>query len=142
MKRTLSLLFSNRAFPTRAQSSFSTRGIEKAVEDIFQLRNFSTSSSSMEKELLIYSNKKQTPVSLRTLMETGRGETLGHFDEFMKSKYAANQAPGASQRILIQVACFLHRELPVRLAHRAIKLEQSPLFLRSGESADYNIPSG
>ena len=82
--------------------------------------------SSLEKELLIYSNKKQTPVSLKSLMETGKGirlkdeNTFGLDDEI------------ARQKVLIQVACFLHRELPVRLAHRAVKLEASPLFSKSG----------
>jgi hypothetical protein len=96
-------------------------------------RTLSTTHVPLEKELILYSNKKQTPVSLRTLMETGRGDTLNRFDEIMKGKYSINPVPKVSQRILIQVACFLHRELPVRLAHRAMRFEQSPLFLRSGK---------
>lgn len=42
---------------------------------------------------------------------------------------AASQ--GASERVQIQVACFLHRELPVRLAHRAVELEGYALFKES-----------
>jgi hypothetical protein len=78
------------------------------------------------KELMLYSNKKQTAVSLKSLMETGRGEGLENFSPTRDSTAAAS-------RLLIQVACFLHRELPVRLAHRAIKLEASPLFANSGK---------
>lgn len=107
--------------------------VDKMVEDITQLRNFSTSPVTLEKEILIYSNKKQTPVSLKTLMETGRGDTLRNFDEIMKNKLEKLELPPqAAERIRIQVACFLHRELPVRLAHRATRLESSPLFLKSG----------
>lgn len=105
---------------------------EKILDDIFNMRSYS-SNMNLDKELLIYSNKKQTPVSLRTLMETGLGENLERFEELMKGKYSHTPAPKASQRILIQVACFLHRELPVRLAHRAIRLEGHPLFQQSGK---------
>lgn len=104
------------------------------------LFQFSTLNPALEKDIHMYSNKKQTPVSLKSLMETGKGDRLSHFDELMKSKYALDTAkqPQASQRILIQVACFLHRELPIRLAHRAVKLEY-PLFARSGEIYWKNI---
>ncbi len=110
---------------------------EKFLDDIFNMRSAGMSSLNLEKELLIYSNKKQTPVSLRALMETAMGENLGKFDEMMKGKYSQSPVPKASQRILIQVACFLHSELPVRLAHRAIRLEGHPLFLRSGNFISY-----
>lgn len=120
------------AFQIGAFRTLSTTSTDdKFLDDIFNLRNTS-SSLNLDKELLIYSNKKQTPVSLRTLMETGMGENLDRFDELMKGKYSHTPAPKATQRILIQVACFLHRELPVRLAHRAIRLEGHPLFQRSG----------
>lgn len=112
---------------------------EKILDDIFNMRSYS-SNMNLDKELLIYSNKKQTPVSLRTLMETGMGENLERFEELMKGKYAHTPAPKASQRILIQVACFLHRELPVRLAHRAIRLEGHPLFQQSGKCGRHLPP--
>ena len=83
-------------------------------------------SSPLDKELLIYSNKKQTPVSLKSLMETGKGIRL-------KDENSIDiEDEIARQKVLIQVACFLHRELPVRLAHRAVKLEASHLFNKSG----------
>ena len=121
--------------PLSRTAWYSTKSIDAAVEDIFLLRNFSTVSSALEKELQIYSNKKQTPVSLRSLMETGSGDRLPAFDEMMKLDKKG--IPQASQRIMIQVACFLHRELPIRLAQRAVKLEASPLFIRSGKLFDF-----
>jgi hypothetical protein len=106
-----------------------------AVAQFPQNRSFTTITPNLEKEIQMYSSRKQTPVSLKSLMETGQGNRLQEFDELMKLKYdkEQQQTPQASQRILIQVACFLHRELPIRLAQRAIKLESSPLFIRSGE---------
>ena len=85
---------------------------------------FSTSVAS-EKELLLFGNKKQTPVSLKALMETGKGDRL--------SISSPDNKEGAfSNKILVQIACFLHRELPVRLAHNAVKFEASPLIMKSG----------
>lgn len=107
--------------------------MDNAVKDIFLLENFQNFNPALEKEVLLYSNKKQTPVSLRSLMETGKGDRLEHFDQLMKGRYTQQGQPQASQRILIQVACFLHRELPIRLAQRAVKLEASHLFMKSGK---------
>jgi hypothetical protein len=82
------------------------------------------SASNLEKELDLYSKKKQTSVSLKSLMESGRGDN---------PNLPYGRATKASDKVLMQVACFLHREMPVRLAHRAVKLEASPLFLMSGK---------
>lgn len=102
--------------------------------DLLNLRNFANITPHLEKEIQIYSNKKEIPVSLKSLMETGKGDKLNRFDELIKGKYAPNpEQHQASQKILIQVACFLHRELPVRLAHRAVRLESSPLFAKSSK---------
>jgi hypothetical protein len=99
----------------------------------FSLRHSSTFNTALDKEIHLYSTKRQTPVSLKSLMETGRGDRLAQFDDLMKIKYEKHSQPHPNQRILIQVACFLHRELPIRLAQRAMKLESYPLFTRSGE---------
>lgn len=111
---------------------------EMAMDDSAHQRAFSTvpGASALEKELNMYANKKQTPVSLKSLMETGQGDHLNKFDEFMKDKYA-KEKPQVNDRILIQVACFLHRELPIRLAQRAQKLEGSPVFQRSGTPSSH-----
>ncbi len=78
-----------------------------------------------DKDLHYFGKKKQTAVSLKALMETGRGDRLHDFNVNAKSRQAA------SERVRIQVACFLHRELPVRLAHRAVELEAYELFSKS-----------
>lgn len=99
---------------------------------VFSFRSFHAENSTItlahEKELLLYSNKKQTPVSLKSLMETGKGERLS-IDEKISDGGSA-----VTSKVLVQVACFLHRELPVRLAHRAMKLEASPLIMKSGQA--------
>lgn len=120
--------------------SYSTKSVEAAVENIFLLRNFSSANNgALEKELQIYSSKKQTPVSLKSLMETGTGDRLQHFEGYIKSQQEKFNQAQVSQRVLIQVACFLHRELPIRLAQRAVKLEASPLFVRSGKPIFFHL---
>ena len=88
-------------------------------------RHYSTSpiAPNVEKELALYSKKKQTAVSLKSLMESGRGDN---------PHLPSGKATKASEKVIMQVACFLHREMPVRLAHRAVKLEASSLFQKSG----------
>lgn len=92
------------------------------------LSQISLDDKDKEKDLQHYGKKKQTGVSLKALMETGRGDRLMEFDKLVDT--SRTQA-GASERVQIQVACFLHRELPVRLAHRALELEASSLFSQS-----------
>ena len=57
-------------------------------------------------------------------MESGRGDN---------PNLPSGKSTKASDKVIMQVACFLHREMPVRLAHRAVKLEASPLFQMSGK---------
>ena len=91
-------------------------------------RKFFSTVFSIDKEIDLYSKKKQTTVSLKTLMDSGLGNNLNTF------QYGAMQkSQRASDKVLMQVACFLHRELPVRLAHRATKLEGTPIFNKSGK---------
>jgi pyruvate dehydrogenase kinase 2/3/4 len=74
----------------------------------------------------LYAKRKQTDISLLTLMHTGQGKHLHMFEKI----FPGSDAKTDSQKIQIQVASFLHRELPVRLAHRALELE-SPIVNRS-----------
>mmetsp|Transcript_11332 Transcript_11332/g.21612 ORF Transcript_11332/g.21612 Transcript_11332/m.21612 type:complete len:500 (-) Transcript_11332:297-1796(-) len=74
-----------------------------------------------------YARKSQSPASLQKLLRTGEGELL--------TKACQREAPlGAlgkrlvNRRICIQSAQFLRRELPIRLAHRIIDLENVPLL--------------
>ena len=87
-----------------------------------------TETEEAKKDLAAYAKKGQSLVSLLNLMETGRGHHLEAFE-----KYLPQQNPDAndSQRVMIQVACFLHRELAVRSAHRATKLQEVEIFQSS-----------
>jgi hypothetical protein len=65
----------------------------------------------------------QTSVSLQALMRTGRGEFLHRtFGEDTVGRHAATEL------VLIQVAGFLRRELPIRLAHRLQDLQGIPVL--------------
>ena len=86
-----------------------------------------------------FSRKDPTPASLQMLMQTGRGR-----GDFGGGGYTAisnqhNKKGGAvnwgrlgqrlaGERILLQMAGFLRHELPVRLAHRILDLDQVPLM--------------
>jgi len=111
------------------------------INQCINIKNTITSSSSLssssssssiagldEKDLQYFGKKKQSGVSLTALMETGRGDRLKEFDQLVDT---SKQQAGASERVQIQVACFLHRELPIRLAHRAVELESSQLYKES-----------
>jgi len=74
---------------------------------------------------LINDHAKQHPtsVSLQALMRTGRGEYLDrHFENLAMKEHTATEL------VLMQVASFLRRELPIRLAHRVQDLEKVPLM--------------
>jgi pyruvate dehydrogenase kinase 2/3/4 len=72
-----------------------------------------------------YAKKNQTSASLETLMKTGRGELLGktytedtsYLNKHMRTK-----------RILMQVASFIRKEMPIRLACRIQDLDQVPMM--------------
>eukprot|EP01032_Pedospumella_encystans_P028343 gene28344-32008_t len=57
---------------------------------------------NLDRELILYGSKKQTPVSLKSLLETGKGDLLKGFEE-----------------------------LPVRVAHRVEHLQSAPFLLNS-----------
>ena len=70
---------------------------------------------SVESTIEELSQKTQTSVSLKAMVETGLGKFV---------------PPGApSNQVLIQVASFLHRELPIRFAHRVKELDALPYGL-------------
>lgn len=82
---------------------------------------FST-SIQFQHSLQYYGRKKETNVSLKALMETANGSYLQKPNGGFLNQH---------QDMIRQVACFLHRELPVRLAHRVCELEATDLFKRS-----------
>ncbi len=71
-----------------------------------------------------HAHMPQTSVSLQALMRTGRGEYLHKTFEDMENV----DQHSATSLVLIQVASFLRRELPIRLAHRIQDLEGVPLM--------------
>ena len=73
---------------------------------------------------LINDHAKQQPtsVSLQALMRTGRGEYLDRLDRHFG--HVAMKEHTATELVLMQVASFLRRELPIRLAHRVQDLEK------------------
>lgn len=76
----------------------------------------------------------QTSVSLQALMRTGRGEYLHRMyksEDIQKTiheKHQGDADSAATELVLIQVASFLRRELPIRLAHRIQDLEGIPIL--------------
>eukprot|EP00986_Skeletonema_menzelii_P003028 scaffold893_cov154-Skeletonema_menzelii.AAC.1 len=82
--------------------------------------------SSPEVQHLIehHARKPQTSASLQTLMKTGRGEFLHKLSKhnqgggFASVTSRPEDESEATPLVLVQVASFLRRELPIRLAHR------------------------
>lgn len=87
-----------------------------------------------------YVKMPQTPASLQTLMRTGRGELLRKtYREAdlppARGRAGFEEGGAATDLILMQVAGFLRRELPIRLAHRIQDLDQVP-FMRDMPSVE------
>jgi pyruvate dehydrogenase kinase 2/3/4 len=61
-------------------------------------------------------------------METGNGTLLANFEKYLPKR---TEELDQQQRISIQIACFLHRELAVRVAHRAVSLQATSAFKAS-----------
>ena len=76
-----------------------------------------------------YSQKLQTSVSLQTLTRTGRGELLDrtgqNVDQSSSDSHSGMQRT-ASPEVLLQVASFIHHEMPIRLARRIKDLDNVP----------------
>lgn len=81
---------------------------------------------SLEDEMKRLAGYAQTSVSLKATLDTGLGLLLPSEDDATSLS--------RRQRTLIQIASFLRRELPVRLARRVIELEQLPEGLHSMRS--------
>lgn len=96
-----------------------------------------TSEEILQKLIEEYANKKESKVSLTALMETAKGRRLDYFhfsniiDDY-NLYYDFDSLP-IQKKVQIQIACFLHRELPVRLAKRAVELESYEIFKSSGK---------
>lgn len=93
---------------------------ESPAESVFE-------GVSEETSRIIYKHalQPQTSVSLKTLMQSGRGEFL---TKTYKEDAVHSDNKVATEKVLMQVAGFLRRELPIRLAHRIQDLERVPLM--------------
>ena len=117
--------------------AFSTLNDDIASENI-AASNYDRIPSDIEPLVVKFSRKEPTPASLQMLMQTGRGRgdfgSGGYTANPNHSKKAGSVNWGrlgqrlAGERILIQMAGFLRHELPVRLAHRIMDLDQVPLL--------------
>lgn len=85
------------------------------------------SATDINAALEEYKYKKQTSVSLETLLDTGSGKLL-HASSFPEKKANAMNLT-VHERTVMQIASFLRHELPVRLAHRASELRDLPYGL-------------
>jgi hypothetical protein len=115
-------IYARRALVTPRELPLSIRPTGRAVRSL--------SSSLLEcteadrRLILKQALQPQTSVSLQALMRTGKGEYL--HKTFGESLPHENYA--ATELVLIQVAGFLRRELPIRLAHRIQDLEGIPVL--------------
>lgn len=97
----------------------------------FSSNNSSTDSAHHSELIDRLCAKRMTSVSLNTLMDTGRGNLLTRHTSFSEEdlpKDASKIGTAATEKILRQVANFLHRELPIRFAHRIRDLENVPMM--------------
>jgi hypothetical protein len=101
-------------FPLSLDSSTTAR--------VFSTNTETNAVDNIADQLQYYGKKKQTLVSLKALMETGVGALLHHHPEGAggNSSETATHNNELLEKVRIQVACFLHRELPVRLARKSI----------------------
>mmetsp|Transcript_25724 Transcript_25724/g.29392 ORF Transcript_25724/g.29392 Transcript_25724/m.29392 type:complete len:436 (+) Transcript_25724:132-1439(+) len=81
-------------------------------------------SREISNSIYEHSIQPQTSISLETLMQTGRGEFLKKTYKNLDDTEITERE--ATEKVLQQVAGFLRRELPIRLAHRIQDLDGVP----------------
>eukprot|EP00286_Rhodomonas_abbreviata_P027067 CAMPEP_0181302014 /NCGR_PEP_ID=MMETSP1101-20121128/7738_1 /TAXON_ID=46948 /ORGANISM="Rhodomonas abbreviata, Strain Caron Lab Isolate" /LENGTH=185 /DNA_ID=CAMNT_0023407371 /DNA_START=172 /DNA_END=725 /DNA_ORIENTATION=+ len=82
--------------------------------------------SKEDKELWSYYNKKSTPMSMKSFAEAA--------SPLRRSEVTSSNGvvpPNECSTVLSGVACFLHREIPIRLAHMVGLLQSTPSFAQS-----------
>ena len=102
-----------------ALAKFHTEGFKQCRYIFkFSIRQLATG------DLESYGRKRQNKITLRNLLDPGPGRLLGIGSKVLSTASLA-------ENINIQSASFLHRELPIRCAHRAIELDSTPIFQQS-----------
>lgn len=103
------------------------RSLSTSSKPIEPIDYASLDHSSVEVQNLVehHAHKPQTSASLQTLMKTGRGEFLHKMAKhnqgvggYASVTVSPEDESEATPLVLLQVASFLRRELPIRLAHR------------------------
>ncbi|CAB1102010.1 unnamed protein product [Ectocarpus sp. CCAP 1310/34] len=92
--------------------------------------------TALHDDIMESAARKQTGVSLKTLIDTGRGDLLSG-----EMGLTGQDSLSTKQKMLIQVASFLHRELPIRLAHRVRDLESVPDMLAQKSVREWYVIS-
>jgi Mitochondrial branched-chain alpha-ketoacid dehydrogenase kinase len=103
----------------------------KEIQQLY--RYYSTSplvvnDSILQNKITELAKEPQTSVSLNALMKTGRGEFLHKTFGTQLQQVVEPNTTAATELVLIQVAGFLRRELPIRMAHRIQDLEGIPVL--------------
>ena len=113
--------------PSRVQTRLPVRQILAGDARAGAQRHLSTGIDATSQETLEeYADRRQTSVNMETLLKTGYGYLL---DKTHHTKDDTSGAMSTRERTLVQVASFLHREMPVRFAHRARELQRLPYGL-------------
>ena len=120
----------------RLSSAASTATTSSSIPSSDDIDYMSLPHDSPEVTSLVdhHAHKPQTSASLQTLMKTGRGEFLQKLKHTHGGGYASVESldkdneSEATPLVLLQVASFLRRELPIRLAHRIQDLSRVPLL--------------
>mmetsp|Transcript_1155 Transcript_1155/g.1361 ORF Transcript_1155/g.1361 Transcript_1155/m.1361 type:complete len:397 (-) Transcript_1155:1109-2299(-) len=92
-----------------------------------------SAKSSHVSSILRLTQKPQTPVSMKALLDSGAGRLLGRRNSMRNSQLESqpsNPVP-IKKLALLQTASFLRREMPIRFAHRIRDLEKLPYELSS-----------
>lgn len=117
----------DRFFPLRNASSHQ-RSLSTAKSALCSVSSlYDTIPDDINQLVKEYAHMQQSPASLQKLLRTGQGELLSkaHKREAPLGSFGARLV---TRRICIQSAQFLRRELPIRLAHRIMDLDQVPLM--------------
>ena len=110
-----------------APSLLATRRGTRAAPFSTESPGASRPPETLDEEMLRLASYAQTSVSLKATLDTGLGLLLPQGDD-------GESEVSRRERTLIQIASFLRRELPVRLARRVIELQQLPEGLHSMRS--------
>lgn len=112
MLRSSSLRLSSRLRSTQCRASLSTHFDDDLAEEI-------------DDEIKKHASLRATSVSIQMLMKTCRGDLASYQTRSFMGRLGQRLA---DERILINMASLLRKEIPIRLAHRIQDLDQVPMM--------------